>query len=72
MALYIDPVNQAFIDAGAKAGKTPLYELSHVVVAIFRCDGRLHDFVMLNSTAVSPTARAAIEMARLKLKQALA
>lgn len=30
MAPYLDPVNQAFIDAGAKAGGPPLYELSYV------------------------------------------
>jgi hypothetical protein len=30
MAPYLDPVNQAFVDAGAKAGGPPLYELSYV------------------------------------------
>jgi acetyl esterase len=30
MAPYLDPVNQAFVDAGSKAGGPPLYELSYV------------------------------------------
>jgi acetyl esterase len=43
-----------------------------VPVAIFRCDGQIHDFAMLNPISTSPTAIAAIELAGLKLKQALA
>lgn len=29
MAPYLDPVNQAFVDAGAKAGAPPLQELQY-------------------------------------------
>ena len=43
-----------------------------VEVAIFRCDSQIHDFAMLNPISTSPTARAAIDLAGLKLKQALA
>jgi len=42
-----------------------------VPTAIFRADGVIHDFVMLNGPATSPTAIASIELAALKLKKAL-
>jgi acetyl esterase len=43
-----------------------------VPTAFFRAGGQMHDFAMLNGLAVSDTARAAIELAGLKLKKALA
>jgi len=42
-----------------------------VETAIFIADGQIHDYVMLNPVASSPTARASIELAGLKLKKAL-
>ncbi|MCJ1378256.1 hypothetical protein MMC17_001353 [Xylographa soralifera] len=43
-----------------------------VQTAIFRADGVIHDFVMLNATAGSQTSVATIELAGLKLRKAMA
>ena len=43
-----------------------------VDAAVFRADGVIHDFVLLNATAGSATGVAAVELAALKLRKALA
>jgi acetyl esterase len=42
-----------------------------VDIAVFQADGQVHDFVMLEPTRTSPTAKAAVELAAYKLKKAL-
>jgi len=42
-----------------------------VPTAIFRAEGQLHDFAMINALAISPGAEATIELAALRLKKAL-
>lgn len=38
---------------------------------VFRAEGTIHDFAMLNGLSTTPAARGAIEIAGLKLKRAL-
>ncbi|KZF25950.1 Alpha/beta hydrolase fold-3 [Xylona heveae TC161] len=42
-----------------------------VETAIFRADGQVHDFAMLEATRKSPTAVATVELAALKVRKAL-
>lgn len=42
-----------------------------VDTTVFRAEGTVHDFVMLNGLAKTPAARGAIEIAGLKLRKAL-
>ena len=61
----IDPLQaegEAFGHALQQAG---------VQTAIFRADGVIHDFVMLNATAGSQTSLATIELVGFKLRKAL-
>ena len=62
----VDPLQ----DEGEQFGHK--LQAAGVPTAIFRADGQIHDFVMLNPVASSPTATAAMELAGLKLKKALA
>jgi acetyl esterase len=48
-----------------------ILQLAGVDTTVFQADGQVHDFVMLEPTRKSPTARAAVELAALKLKNAL-
>ncbi|KAI9758663.1 MAG: hypothetical protein M4579_002911 [Chaenotheca gracillima] len=65
------------ITAGVDPLRTQGEEFAHalqqvgVPTAVFRADGQVHDFVMLNAVATNPTAVATIELAALKLRKAL-
>jgi acetyl esterase/lipase len=61
----VDPLQ----DEGKHFGH--ILQQAGVDTAIFQADGEVHDFVMLEPTRKSPTARATVELAALKLKNAL-
>jgi acetyl esterase len=49
-----------------------LLQSAGVETAVLQADGQVHDFVMLEPTRGSETARAVVELASFKLKKALA
>jgi acetyl esterase len=61
----VDPLQEE----GKKFGH--LLQKAGVEVAVLEADGQVHDFVMLEATRGSATARAVIELAGLKLRRAL-
>lgn len=48
-----------------------LLQSAGVETAVLQADGQIHDFVMLEATRVSETARAVVELAGLRLRKAL-